>query len=616
MSATVRAGVLVVAISCIVVGTATASTGPGHAGFQQDSDSRDLLEHLDIPARDGPDTYAGNHTWFRLWSGDLDDPNATAFDRPGELGFEVSMAASTDSAFYRPPDAVGRWNSRNHRNYTSGDVDTSVYPGGATLHDRGLVRDAFVEIYAVSPSTVLETGNGSTRYVASSGRLHAISDFRTATGEEHRTGPRRVRISEAEGTVSALELFADDESHARDSGPTAVLAYDGLSGAVELRIEARIDATLDVEIRECESWEDRSASCTGNWNVTNTERQRSFRIATTRTVVVNDMDSIPRRRVSDRGGRVSNDSRGADRTPDPERRIGEIHPRESEPTGGLAVEPTAEWSSIAVGPSGRVSSHLRFYSRSPTGWETMVRAGSDGTTRTESRVRPLEVHAYPSPDGVEVHSGEGGEEPIEVARSVGVEQRGPELDDAIDLVAADPYDSINGIAITSTVYDPEVFESVTVHGIVAGQRWNVSTHLVDVVRSSEVDLHVEESNATHVTVTAEVTDSQSGGPITNGSVELAGDRYPVNNGTVTRTVANPPEVLRARYVPAYWLNGSDPYRTASDAVKVSASGLVFGDLIRFGLWTCLAFLPLSLAILGVDYITGGELLGIRGSTDE
>src|SRR6056297_1114442 len=109
---------------------------------------------------DGPDYGVNNSTFQRLWSEDIDNGNLSADDFgdanvTSRSEFIRRLAQSTDIPFTRPPQAAGDWNRGDFDDYTPGNQRSSVHPIGASLTDGVYIKDAYVSIFAIQPSTIL-----------------------------------------------------------------------------------------------------------------------------------------------------------------------------------------------------------------------------------------------------------------------------------------------------------------------------------------------------------------------------------------------------------------------------------------------------------------------------
>ncbi len=158
----------------------------------------------------------------KLWSGY--DYNGTS-DRASALEY---LTRSSDYFYAEPPEAPGRWNAGEAESFDGGGSSSSVYPPGADLTDgdEGMVHDAYVSVFAISPSTTVHySPDRQTRYVGKSGEVHAFLDYRVEGADSHDVD---VEVVETGDTVS-------------EAGGVTV-PYDGL-GTDTVTLRATVEAT-------------------------------------------------------------------------------------------------------------------------------------------------------------------------------------------------------------------------------------------------------------------------------------------------------------------------------------------------------------------------------------
>ncbi|ELZ88837.1 hypothetical protein C453_01200 [Haloferax elongans ATCC BAA-1513] len=538
-----------------------------------------------IPA-DGPAYDIENETFQRLWSDDADSENLSLDDFDGDAEskseFIRRLTRSTDTPFEQPPRAVEQWNRGDFDDYSPGDRTTSVHPASASLSDGTVIKDAFVSIFAVQPSTVLHHRTGTTQHVAPDGDVLALSDYRVVIPEGDDTGLRREKWS-LKRTSTDITLSAGDRTHDTGRGHTATLDYAGLSGSPEVTVTAEITAEFDHHIRECEDWNRTLDTCRGGWETETHHPSFSKTVSTSRDVVVNRLDGVS-------GSRVGFDT-APSRT-------------------GAVVSPATPWTTIAVADDTRIRSNWWFYSAGTPGWRTMESDTATGSSRAASSVRPLQVHAYPSKMAPSVPSESETDRHLTIEKTWGPEQAGPSLPPNVDLDTADPYTHAESVAVSSETLDGEDFREVEVHGIVRGQSRTVSLSSHRTVRETNLTLAVVESNATHATVLASVANNATGDPVTTGRVEIESQTTTLNSsGEGVVTLTNPPALVRGQYDPTEWWRTTEPHAAAVDVTKVPGNYPEPETLIDLTVVTLLWFLPAGLAVVGFDYITGGDLLG-------
>lgn len=531
-----------------------------------------------------------NSTFQVLWSEDVDDDNRSVDSFEGtnvtsDSEFAARLSGSTDVSFAEPPDAVETWNEGDFDGFSPGDDDESVHPGGASLEDDEYIKDAYVELYAIQPSTMLHEENGTTQYVAPEGEVLAISDYRVALPEDDTTGSQQEEWSVTESTIDSIELKVDGKTLSSSNGHQARLSYDDLSGTAELTIEVEISTTIKHVSLDCPNWVIVDRVCEGVWSREVDHLDRSKTVTTSRDVVVSQISKSS-------GTRVEFEA-DADRT-------------------GAVINPNSAWSTIDVNGDVQARSNWWFYTAGKPGWQTMITSAATESTRTASSMRPLQVHAYPDRAEPDVPTqSTAGERPLLIEGAWGEDRSGPPLPENISIETADTYVDPDSIALSSTTLEADVFDEVTVQGIVPGQSQTISLADPQTVRETNLTVSVREANSTHATVVAEVTENTTDDPIPTGQV-VVGNQSAAVNGSGMAILEVEPEsaVIRGQYVPQEWWHTEQPYSAAADRTQVPANFPAFQALVQLALVTILWFLPLAAAVFGFDYLSGGAFLGL------
>lgn len=541
---------------------------------------------------DGPAYGVENGTYQRLWSDDTDDANLSLDDFDGKnttskAAFVRRLTKSTDIPFEQPPQAVEDWNQGDINDYSHGNRKTSVHPAGASLEDGVYIKDAFVSIFAIQPSTVLHQGRGTTQHIAPDGQVLAISDYRVIVPEDDHEGSHRERWDLLGTKVENVTLSADGRTLDTSRGHKTTLEYSSLSGSPRLTVTAEITMQAREKVWECTDWNITTDDCVGSWDHDVHKHDFSKTVSSSRDVDVNRLTGAS-------GNRVRFEA--SDRT-------------------GAVINPDTAWSKITIEDETRVRSNWWFYSAGTPGWRTMVSETATDSTRSESSVRPLRVHAYPSKVAPYVPTnrtdGEGRKLTIEEAWGAS-EQPGPSLPSKIDLDPANSYENADSIAVSSESVDDETFREVTVHGIVRGQTRTLTLSKQRNVRETNLTLRVVDSNSSHATVHAIVTENASGDPITTGRVEIGNESTTLNSsGVGVITLTNPPALVRGQYHPTEWWRTTQPHAAAVDVTKTPGDYPEPETIIDLTVVTLLWFVPAGLAVFGLDYLSGGSLLGFR-----
>lgn len=549
----------------------------------------------DSVPEDGPAYGVNNSTFQRLWSEDVDNGNLSVDDFDdanvsSRAEFAHRLARSTDVPFAHPPQAASDWNSGDFGDYNPGGRDSSVHPAGASLEDGVYIKDAFVSIFAVQPSTILHQSNGTTQYVAPDGQVRAFSDYRVAVPEGDQNGSHRERWSIDRTRIESIELSADGRTIDSGSGHQATLQYADLSGSPQLTVEANITVTVRHVTLDCSDWNSSISSCDGGWTRDIESLEASKTVSTSQLVVVN--------RLSDIAGHRVQFAAHEDRV-------------------GAVVHPNTEWSTITVDGDARARSNWWFYTAGQSGWQTMVTSTATNTSRSESSVRPVQIHAFPSQQVpyVPTELTEDGKRPLAIEETWGSEQAGPSLPPNIDLESADPYVNADSIAVSSTTLDESAFREVTVHGIVRGQSRTVTLSEQQIVRETNLTLTVTEANATHAVVRAIVTENATGDAVTTGRVTIGNQTTALNSsGMAVITISNPAIVVRGQYTSTAWWRTDQPYAASEDVTKTPANFPDLQTLIQLVVVTILWFIPVAVLVFGFDYMSDGALLGLSNRT--
>lgn len=537
----------------------------------------------------GPPAGMNNSTFQRLWSGDTDTSSmantTTGRDGRSESAFVGRLADTTDIPFSHPPEAAGTWNRENFPAYTPGDADTSVHPAGASLTDGVYIKDAFASIYAITPSTRLHRDAGTTQYIAPSGTVRAVSDYRVVAPPPDKTGRIRSHHSVSNHHVDRVILRADGQQLDTGSGHRASLSYSHLSGTTTLTVTATITADVQTVTQACSQWNETATACTGSW----TEAADTHRVSKTVSTATNTTVA-------------STEAYSA---------VNIAFSTHNETAGAVVHTPTP-WTSLSVDNSTRAHSNWWFYTATSPGWQPLKASTATETSRTQSRARPLQVHAYPSRDAAYIPSEAPTNQPsLEIASTWGETRTGPQLPSAIDIDPAATYTNTESIAVTADTLDKTGFESVTVSGIVAEQSTTLPLDDQRTVQETSLALAVRERNATHAVVNAKVTGAAQGQPVTTGAVTISGQRVPLNEtGQGAATIADPPLLVHATYNPQAWWRTPQPYSHAAATAKAPPTIPSIQRLIDLSVVTVLWFLPVGLLVGGLEYVTGGELLGL------
>ncbi|WP_123539411.1 hypothetical protein [Halosimplex salinum] len=482
----------------------------------------------------------------------------------------------TDIPFDSPPPGVRQWNRENVDEFPGFRQETSVHPPGASLTDKRYVRDAYVEIFTVQPSTRAKLSpDTQPRYVAPTGRLLGVSDYRVRLPEDSETETERTEWNLTAYDVTDTRLLVDGEVEARNNGSRRPQFEYDLGDNIGIDHTLTVKANITVTVGrlhercvrtppddECSYW------------ITSFENR-------TETVTVSDSIAVTEYYLDIMG----------------------LHARYPDGDLGLVIIKSDPWLGYSL-PEGDVRGVWRFYSARDPNWDTLVTERESRSSTSHSPVHPLGVVAYPIKTGPTVSPADT----VELQMVSGGQRQPPTLPGAVDLdVLEEPYTESFSIATRLNTPD-QTLSDVTAHGLVRGVQTNADPRLFEevAIHRSTLSLAVLNTTATTATVRVSLRDAKTGDPIRTatreGSVVLAGEEVQTGrDGTLTTTIQRPSGAISARYEPGEWWLSTTAYVGASDAASVDGTALsVVRSLYRAGV-------PVGLFLLAVfliDRITG------------
>lgn len=504
-----------------------------------------------------------NETTFQtLWSGDR-DPNESIEAAENRSALE-ELANGTDVPLNRPPAAVERWNRGDHREFPATDIDRSIHPSNASLEDGLLIKDAYVEFFAIQPSTRARISpEDQLLYVPVNGTVLGVVDYRVdLTPEVDVDGPPIDR-SLVSARIVETHLLVDGEVESTATGNhTPSLAFSALDAYAGDRHTLTLVAEIEVTIAGGATAESLAVE----------------RLTVTDSIEVVEYD------------------------------LGLSGVVGAYPDGdlGLVVYKDRPWLGYSL-PGGDVHGVWRFYSARDAQWDTLVTSTESGATERHSSLHPLQVNAYPIEPGPTA-SPRG---TVRILDVDGNRTTPPTLPSVVHLdVLAEPYTASYGIATRTETTDHDL-STVTAWGLVRGESAVAKeSHFADIpIHRTNLTLAVLNVTKESVTVRVRLTNAETGAPIDTserqGSIVLEGERVNTGaNGTVTQTVPRGAGSLSARYRPQPWWYEEPGYVPASDVVHVRGTVLrTVSTLFRIGV-------PVSLFLAGVfliDRFTGWNL---------
>ncbi len=538
---------------------------------------------------DEPDHGVNETTYYTLWAGDTDRANVStvaAVDEPSASAAVRTLAAGTDIPLSYPPVAVEQWNRGDHGELPATAPTASVAPTSARLRDKGVIRDAYVEIFAFQPSTrVLVSPSRQPLYIAPRGQVLATADYRIQLPPDKTTGNRTVRWRLAEHELVETRLLVDTTLEATVTGTRtpsltyALAATTPTSRAVTraFTVEAEIAVTMERRVRtlvrRCGPTNTTgNRSCTSRWITSTSERNETLTVSDRIEAIPYDLS------ISGYRGRF----------PD-----GEL---------GLVVYKSRPWLGYTLGNT-TVRGVWRFYVARDPAWDTLVQRTANTTATSHSPAHPLQVYAYPIATGPTVAPGD--QSALEAVYGETVQS--PTLPPQVNLDAlTTPYTASYGLATRlETTAAPE---TLTATGLVRDiETTGRDGSFVDLtITESNLTLTVVATTATTVTIHVSLRDAATGQPIgtasRDGVVLLEGERVNTTaDGTVTQTIPRPVGAVTARYEPGQWWLTYPAYVGDTDVVSVPGQDVrMLAVLYRLAIPISLFFL----AVFLTDRVTG------------
>jgi len=605
MATPFRSVLLVVALLGLTGPTAAASgsdasTAIERTPLQDDSDVPIdcYANESDRPARPGtaPPNYSHGDAsqYFRsMWSGDPDYSTLTESDRDGGDNLAPMSTCQSDRVFKQPPDAVA-WNDPEHESYRGSSKKFAARPTGVGWDwwaGGGYIRDSYVAIFSISPSTVVHQQDGTQRFAAPNGTVRAIVDYRL---REPSDSDKTLNNYSTE-----TKLYVNGTEVDSSSSDSPELEYKDISGTAELRVETSISATI------------KTVTTGISYRVINGTKEpyidHEFSY-TTYTQTLSDTETV---RVQNLSGLAVEGGAGT------------IH-QPGAPVNDtvVGVSIPGVWRSLESESGYRVHNEWRYYTRADASWTEWETSGEGPEDDEYDGIRPLEVHAVPVTDQPEVTRWRLGEqrgndrfEPdlhANVTQATMAPQPSlpPEIN--IEREPESPTDTHLRIWSTESLRNTGDFQ---INGIVRGH--SVPTSELTPIREVNItaDVVSESEDQTDLKVLVE---TQAGDPVKQGQLTIKTREATVQrslSGTGGEVVVTLPhdeyESSQIQYVPAklFWRQSGDgavrettvPHHPGSDFWE-------FTKILDLIVVTVLWFLPLGLLLYGLDVMSNGKLL--------
>ena len=226
-----------------------------------------------VPPPD-PDHGVNNSTYYTLWSGDKDEPAASqqAVWSNQSISVMQEIARRTDVPFNSPPKAVEQWNRGDLSDFPHTTANTSIHPPNATLTDGTFVKDAYVEVFTIQPSTHLrQSPTDQSLYVGPNGTVLGTVDYRVERPANYTIRETQVTRTLERAQIREVRLEVDGVVETTVAGThTPTLNYSELSEYPGQSHKITLGAEIAVTVRK------KTKTCTarGNdsdcreWNVT------------------------------------------------------------------------------------------------------------------------------------------------------------------------------------------------------------------------------------------------------------------------------------------------------------------------------------------------------------
>lgn len=537
---------LLVAVGCLVVAPAVSAS----------------------PAPEEPRHGLDNETFHGLWSKTSNGAYPAANTTPEEL------RNRSDVSFKRPPDAVETWNTNEYTRFPSTGSGVSVWPNGTSTVDDGYIKDAYVELFAVSPSTTVHRSPGDTvTYVPQNGTVIAHADFRYDPPP-----PPYSRTSGSGCSATKYTWYGEDKSiksvavngNSVPATDTIYYNYTGLSrgpNTISVSVTFFGEITKKTESRVCPQ------NAPSYWTTVDVTTYTDEPTVTD-AVLVSAYDPI----------------------------ITGFHSQLNHSTTDVEVGATAPWQGVTIPGNESIRTNWRYFAARDTAWDNFSNSTNSGGSPSLSLpsnppAQPLQTHAYPSSFGPIADTNPFSA--TQLLNADGPSYTAPSLPSGVDLDTVNgSYTATAGFAFRSNLSRND---NITAHGIVNGYDREIPVRSMTAQHYTNTTLNATITNQTssNMTVRFNLTANGTGNPIdtssTSGHIEIGGKQVDTNaSGIAVATVANAP--LPAEYQPSPYYETINPYRPSSAYVvpePVVGSFLsVLNDLFMVVFLFGLFFMPL------------------------
>lgn len=533
------------------------------------------------PAPEEPRHGLDNETFYTLWS------NTSNGAYPNANTTIEEVRNRTDVSFQNPPRAVDQWNKHEYDRFPKTGKKVSVAPTGATRKNsptidgdpsqNGWIRDAYVEIFSVTPLTTTLTSDTEVKhYTTENGTLIAHADYRY--------DPPPPPYSKTSGSgCGAGKTTWLGESHQISDVSVSHSGYDSTSSTITAKYTlppgaSELTVTVDITASITKKSETKKCPPIGpsKWVTTDVTTY-------TDSVTVEDSQAVTQHSGTVTIGR-SNLSGGT--------------------TDFSAIRFTP-WRGISLPNGDRVVGNWRFYTARDPAWDEIDVTTNSATTPTPSvpshpPAQPIQTVAFPYRYGPIANGPDGGRtEKLQLLNYSGSERTSPTLPESVTVEPSnESYVQAERVSFRTTDGAPT---NVTTSGLVTNTSNTRSlSSIYNAPRiNTSLNTTIKSSNSSGTTLSVNLT--ADGTPIhtapTSGHL-LVNGREVETNATGEVIVSVPRTPVTIEYVPRPFHEVTPPVGHEATTTTVtsypSIPGVVaaINGLFSFALLTGLFFMPL------------------------
>ena len=509
----------------------------------------------------------------------------TQSDRPpADLTQQEAQADDSNATLYSPPN-VSRYNEGYLESYTTGGPNYSARPSHVTWSEccelstdangssRQLFSEAYVEIFSVTPSTIVHTQSGTQRYGSANGTVRVVSNYRlNKPGSDSKSLTRNT---------SEIELLVNGSVVDTSSSATPRLQYREVSGPANLTVRLTLEgAVTSANASEPETY--------------------SMVLSDTETIRIQNLTGLD----VNRGYGWVNDTG--------------LGPNESV----IAMSVPGQWSRVSFDGGPTANSRWRYDTRSNenwTDWQTSSES-PEGAGSNFTEIAPTEVHAVQTasaPELTQPFINQSNRSATNDYRSAWLEQ--PDSNQALRDGGEENLGSGDWFTLRSS-HSLQHLDEFAVYGLVRGRSTNRSLDTERPPTARELNLTARTiSSSDERTRLLIHPDQKVGGFVAQGQIVVETRESRVERqleltdwGEVVVTLPQA-TVRRAdiTYTPErpWWRQSRLHPVVATEATYVHTPGLPsLTVIIDFMVVTVLAFVPLGLLLYGFDVVSRGKLL--------